>query len=158
MGVEIDIITASAEHMPIVGQLFREYRASVDAEICFATYEEELAGLPAGYERILLAERSTAVAGCVALRRINPEDCEMKRLFVRPEHQGHGLGRILIAAAVDEATRLGFQRLLLDTLPTMARAIELYRAMGFTPIARYNENPHPSTLFFEKRLSPTLFG
>ncbi len=73
----------------------------------------------------------------------------MKRLFVRPQFQGTGLGAKLIHAAIAEARHRGYQRLLLDTLPTMQRAIELYRKLGFQPIARYNGTPHPGTMFFQ---------
>jgi GNAT superfamily N-acetyltransferase len=130
-------------------QLFREYQQSLRADVCFPSFEAELANLPAGYLVILIAWDPTGAAGCVALRRQDADSLEMKRLFVRPAHRGQGLGRRLVEAAIGAARGGGQRHLRLDTLPGMAEAIALYRSMGFEPIRRYNTNPDPGALFFQ---------
>jgi GNAT superfamily N-acetyltransferase len=151
--MELRIGRASLDQMDEVRALFREYRASVDAEICFSTYEQELAALPAGYDFILIASSGQSPVAVVAVRRVSAREAEMKRLFVRASHQGQGLGRRMVQACLEEGRACGYEKMLLDTLPGMANAIELYRAMGFVPIPRYNDNPDPQALFFEKQLS-----
>ena len=150
--MELVISRAGAGDLDEVRLLFREYRIAVDADVCFANYEAELVALPRGYETILLARDGIRSMGCVALRDLGEGSCEMKRLFVQPEAQGLGLGRLLIEAAKQTAIELRYGRMVLDTLPTMGRAIALYRAMGFIPIARYNNNPDRAALFFEQHL------
>jgi len=138
--------------------LMREYagylNASVGGEhICVESLEEELAGLPGAYAEpggaVLLAFAEEDPAGCVALKPLTiaasrPEEhaCEMKRLWVRPEHQGTGLGRKLADEVVEAARRRGYTGMYLDTMPgSMQAAYGLYRSMGFVPVERYNDNP-----------------
>ena len=90
--------------------------------------------------------------GCVALKRLGADACELKRLYVRAAARGGGLGRVLAEAAVAEARRLGYRVLRLDTLPTMDTARALYLSLGFRPVERYNDNPIPGVLFFELTL------
>lgn len=92
------------------------------------------------------------IAGCVALKRLDHEACELKRLYVRPTARGGGLGRLLAEAAIAEARGLGYRVLWLDTLPTMDAARTLYLSLGFRPTERYNDNPIPGVLFFELQL------
>jgi ribosomal protein S18 acetylase RimI-like enzyme len=91
-------------------------------------------------------------AGCVALRRLEDEVCEMKRLWIRPAHQGNGFGRALAMAIIDEARRAGYARMRLDTLPSMTSAIALYRSLGFQPIAPYGPCRVPGLMFLELAL------
>lgn len=145
------------EDLPEVVALFREYADGLDIDLAFQGFAAELATLPGKYAppggRLLLARDATGVAvGCVALRPIDAERCEMKRLYVRPGGRGSGLGRRLAARICDEARAAGYARICLDTLPTMASAIGLYRSLGFRPIDPYVFNPVPGTRFLGREL------
>ena len=135
-------------------QLFREYSAWLEIDLCFQNFEKELAGLPGDYGppegRLLLAYVVSELAGCVALRRIDKGICEMKRLFLRDEFRGRGLGRKLIEAIISEAREIGYERMRLDTLPPkMNDAIALYRRFGFREIGPYYNNPVAGAIFME---------
>jgi GNAT superfamily N-acetyltransferase len=146
------------DELPLVRLLFREYADGLGIDLCFQDFEAELAGLPGRYVRpeggIWLAFLGSEAAGCVAIRRLEPATCEMKRLFVRPKFRGHGLGRQLAEQALAAALHAGYQRICLDTLPSMADAIRLYQFLGFAPIEPYCQNPIPGALFFGKNLDP----
>jgi GNAT superfamily N-acetyltransferase len=137
--------------------LFREYETWIETDLCFQSFARELAELPGKYAppdgRLLLAFQDEQLAGCVALRKIGEGVCEMKRLFLRPDFHGKGLGRRLIDQVVQEAREIGYQRMRLDTLPPrMNKAIELYRRLGFKEIEPYYENPVTGALFMELQL------
>jgi ribosomal protein S18 acetylase RimI-like enzyme len=132
-----------------VRELFAEYARIVDQPCCFVDFERELATLPGDY-KLFLAE---GAAGCVALRYLDRDTAEMKRLYVRATHRGQGLGRALAEAAIGAARKAGCTRIVLDTLPTMRAAQALYRTLAFRPIAPYLKNPTPGALCFELRLS-----
>lgn len=146
---------AHAQDLGEVRAIFREYAEWVGDEICFRSFETELAGLPGRYApaqgRIILAHSGADLAGCVALRPLNPTTGEMKRLYVRPEFRGSGIGRMLILRIVEEARAIGYSALRLDTLPRMERAIRTYRDLGFQEIPPYGENPS-GALCFELKL------
>ena len=98
---------------------------------------------------ILVAREDDEIAGCVALRTLEDDTCEMKRLYVRPGARGSGVGRALVEASLARARELGYATMRLDTLPTMDAARAVYLSLGFRPIERYNENPIEGVLFFE---------
>ncbi len=140
-----------------VRTLFSEYQQGLGVSLCFQDFEAELAGLPGKYANpegcILLAEADGKPAGVVALRALVGDTvAEMKRLYVRPSARGRGLGRRLASAIVDEARKRRYEALRLDTLPHLAEAIELYRAMGFVEIPAYNDNPLSGVRYYEYRL------
>lgn len=136
--------------------LFRAYADSLGVDLGFQHFERELVGLPGDYVpprgALLVAYVDGAPAGCVAVRPLEHDSCEMKRLYVQPAFRGTGLGRTLATAAIDAARRAGYTRMRLDTLPSMGEAIRLYAAMGFEEIAPYRFNPVPGARYLERRL------
>jgi len=131
-----------------VRTLFREYADALGVDLGFQGFDDELAD-PLGFYEVVLVERD---AGSVALRRIDDETCEMKRLYVRPESRAGGLGRRLTEAVIAEARVRGYRRMRLDTLPTMAEARRLYASLGFREIAPYRPNPIAGTTYLELEL------
>lgn len=141
--------------------LMREYASFLGADLTFQGFEEELAELPGKYAppdgalfiaSVSQAEGGQEPAGCVALRNLGDGICEMKRLFVRPEYRGYGLGRLLSERIIGTARELGYRRIRLDTLDRLGEAVALYRGLGFVPIPAYCVNPLPGALFWEKVL------
>jgi putative acetyltransferase len=124
-----------------VRELFAEYARLVDEPCCFEDFE--------AYKLFLLEDD----AGCVALRLLDSQTAEMKRLYVREAHRGKGLGRVLAEKAIAAAREAGCARIVLDTLPKMHEAQALYRALHFRPIAPYLQNPTPGAICFELSLS-----
>ncbi|WP_438026605.1 GNAT family N-acetyltransferase [Sorangium sp. So ce233] len=142
---------SSAEQIAQVRALFLEYQASLDVDLCFQGFAGELAHLPGSYAppsgRLLLCTVEQIPRGCVALQAINSEDCEMKRLYVQPGQRGLGLGRRLVDRVLDEARAIGYRRIFLDTLPSMARAMAMYEALGFKDVGPYRHNPVAGTRY-----------
>ncbi len=137
--------------------LFEEYAATLNFALDFQNFEEELAGLPGGYAPpegcLLLALHRNRLAGCVALRKIGRNICEMKRLFVRPSFRHLGIGKSLAQTVIQEAKKKGYARMRLDTVPSMKEARALYESLGFKSIAPYCQNPVPGAVFLELDLN-----
>ncbi len=147
----------SEDDIRLARGLFEEYAAGLGISLCFQNFDTELANLPGEYAppdgRLLLAFDFDELAGCIALRKVAPTTCEMKRLFLRTEFRGKGFGRKLVQSIIDEARRIGYQQMRLDTLPgRMDDAISLYRSFGFEEIEPYYETPFNDTLFMELKL------
>lgn len=147
----------SPEQITAIRELFLEYAKSLNFSLCFQNFEKELAELPGDYAppggRLLLATYDSAPAGCVALHRLGHEICEMKRLYVRPQFRGKGMGRALAERVVADAREIGYKRLRLDTVePVMRDAVALYRELGFREIAPYRENPIKGALYMDLKL------
>ena len=144
----------SARDMAVARELFLEYAASLGFSLCFQSFDQELASLPGKYAapagRLLLARDEGNWVGCAALRPLEPGICEMKRLYVRPNFRGRGLGRTLTERILAEARGIGYERIRLDTVePVMGAAVALYRQLGFQEIAPYGDHAIPGTLFME---------
>jgi ribosomal protein S18 acetylase RimI-like enzyme len=138
-------------------ELFLEYAQSLGFSLCFQNFDKELAGLPGEYAppegRLLLAEYEGQVAGCVALHKLKPGICEMKRLYLRPQFRGKGLGLVLAEQIIAEARQLAYRRMRLDTVePVMQDAVAMYRKLGFKEIAPYCTNPIAGALYMELEL------
>ena len=142
------------EQIEEIRRLFREYEAWLGLDLCFQGFEAELAELPGKYAppsgRLFLAAVDGKPAGCIALRKLEDGICEMKRLFVREDFRGFGLGNKLIEKLIDEARSEGYKKMRLDTLPgKMAKAAALYRSHGFRQIPAYYHNPYGETFFMQ---------
>lgn len=140
-------------HVDLVREIFSEYQRWLGFDLCFQHFDEELANLPGDYAppsgRLYLAEEDGQIAGCIALREFSPGVCEMKRLYVRDSFRGRGLGRTLATTVIDDARRIGYKRMMLDTLPSMTTAIRMYESFGFVDVASYRENPIEGARFME---------
>lgn len=153
----IDIRPAEfPQHLSLVRALFQEYAERLDVDLAFQGFDDELESLPGKYAapagRVLLAWDGMQAVGCVALRPIERDTCEMKRLYVRPAARGGQLGRRLAERICTDARAVGYRRICLDTLPSMAAAVRLYAALGFRPIRPYVFNPLPGAMFLGRDL------
>ncbi len=154
----IGIVRAeSAAQFEMAKTLFLEYAAALGVDLCFQHFDQELANLAAQYSlptgALFLATVDDDWAGCVALRRWDDEACEMKRLYVREPFRRLKLGRRLATDIIEEARRLGYHRMRLDTLPSMQAAQALYRSLGFREVPAYRHNPIGGTVFMEIELT-----
>ena len=152
------IVRAAAnEELAAAKAMIEEYAASLGIDLGFQGYDEEIAEFPRGYAppdgAVLVAFEGQSPAGVVALRRHDATACEMKRLYVRPNFRGHGVGRALSEEIIRIAAKLGYAKMRLDTLPTMDEAIGLYLALGFREIPAYRFNPVAGAHYLELDLT-----
>lgn len=147
----IDLFTpGSLQELAQTRDIFMEYARSLDVDLCFQDFEQELHNLPGDYAEprgaLILARVNEVIAGCCALRPLDtvdyPNAAEMKRLYVRKSFRGIGLGRQLAQTILDQARRAGYACVLLDTLDDMEAARTLYEDLGFEEIPPYYHNPH----------------
>jgi ribosomal protein S18 acetylase RimI-like enzyme len=141
-----------------VRRLFREYEAFLGVDLGFQNFDEEFAGLPGKYARpdgdLLIGLIGNHILGCVAVRWLGDGVCEMKRLYVRPEARGTGLGRRLALEIIDIARELGYALMRLDTLDRLTEAMRLYETLGFRRTAPYYKNPLQGVVYWELPLVP----
>jgi len=144
------------EDIELAKMLFVEYADSLGFDLDFQDFEEELANLPGDYAGprgcLLLAKYKDQPAGCVALRAFSSSICEMKRLYVRPKFRNLGIGKALAESVIEQARRIGYARMRLDTIPSMQAARALYASMGFREIEPYRYNPIEGAVFMELEL------
>ncbi len=148
----------SVTELTSTAALFRAYAATLPVDLSPQGFSQELQSLPGVYGppggELLLAKRGDHLLGCIALKPLEPPRvAEIKRLFVRPQARGAGVGKALVAAAIAAAVRLGYREIKLDTLPQMQGAIALYKASGFAPIPPYGSHPYPGLVTLGKTLA-----
>jgi GNAT superfamily N-acetyltransferase len=161
MGLELKLAYDSPE---VIGTLFEEYtNMLIDGDSTFEeylriqNYDEELKhleskyGLPFG--RLYLAYYDNQLAGCIGLKRIDEKNCEMKRLFVKPEFRGKQIGNKLVRAIIEDAKAIKYEHMLLDTLPFLKSAIRMYKEMGFYEIDSYNNSPMGTSIYMKLDLN-----
>jgi GNAT superfamily N-acetyltransferase len=148
---------ATAEQFAQVRTLFEEYWSSFGFTPCFQNFSAELAALPGDYVppggRLALALAEGQPAGCAALRRLNDERVEFKRLYVRPQYRGLRLGRELLTWIIAEAKAAGYLELVCDTMPQMADALAMYDRAGFERTGPYSSHPTPGAIFLRLALA-----
>lgn len=154
----IKIITATTqEHYSTANELFNAYAIALGIDLSFQNFQDELKDLPQQYGapkgRLLLAYHNDKAIGCVGVRALEHHISELKRMYIKPEGRGLGLGTILLKASLQAAEELGYSYVRLDTLPEMKAAIHLYESHGFYLIKPYRYNPMENTLFYEKQLN-----
>lgn len=151
-------LTRALQEPEEIRPLFREYTDMILQNVpSFQTYldlqhyDDEIAHLEHKYAppegQLYLARWDGATAGCGGLRKLDGGRCELKRLYVRPTFRGHHIGEALLRQLMDDARRVGYREMLLDTLPFMDSALRLYRRFGFHTIPRYNDSPLDSTIY-----------
>ena len=146
----------TGKNLEYIRTIFEEYAASLDFDLDFQNFREELDSLPGEYAspdgHLLIAMYEDKPAGCIALRKLNHGICEMKRLYVKPQFRGLGIGRTLTEAIIGEAKQIGYALMRLDTVPSMEKARALYVSLGFKEISPYRFNPIEGSQFMELAL------
>ncbi|HEV2389096.1 MAG TPA: GNAT family N-acetyltransferase [Nitrososphaerales archaeon] len=134
-------------------ELIREYSSSLGIDLSYENFEQEMAAFPAPYNRphgrVFLAMDGREAIGVVGVRRLSGLTCELKRMYVRPEFRGLGIGRKLAGRAIEEARDIGYVRMRLDTLSRLKEAVSLYASLGFREIVPYKVNPNKGVVYLE---------
>lgn len=155
----MEITTAKIEEMDIVRALFSEYQQWLGIDLCFQNFEKELHELPGCYQEpegaIFLAKEEGQIVGCIAIRPRAGKEAELKRLYVMPKAQGKGFGKLLLAHALQIAHSMGYESVVLDTLPIMKAAKALYISFGFKKIEPYYNNPLEGVEYYRRDSAQT---
>lgn len=157
MGIKIVYAYDQVEE---VSKLFTEYTdmliendSSFQKYLEIQNYSEEIEhlenkyGLPDG--RLYLAYCDEELVGCIGLRKIDSKNCEMKRLYVRPKFRGREIGNLLVEKIIEDAKKIGYSHMLLDTLPFLKGAMYLYKKYGFYEISSYNDSPMDTSIYMK---------
>ena len=151
--MNIDIAEASSERdIAAVKELFLEYAAFLNVDLCFQNFDEEMDVFPNTYEVLFLARVDGKPAAAIGLKDLGDRVCEMKRLYARPHYQGLGLGGNLCDRLVNEARSRGFHVMRLDTLRRLESAVALYKKRGFVETGKYCDNPVEDVIYMELTL------
>ncbi|MCX7746691.1 MAG: GNAT family N-acetyltransferase [Clostridia bacterium] len=146
-----------AQDIEDVRVLFKDYALTMELDLCFQNFEEELAALPGKYALptgyLLLAKDQDKSIGCVAVRKIDDGVCEMKRLYVKSQYRGMKIGKRLAEEIIEKARELGYDLMKLDTLFTMKEAVALYKLLGFKETQAYTFNPSEDVIYMELNLN-----
>jgi len=156
--INLNIIkVTSNRYIAYVKELFMEYANSLGFDLSFQNFDQELSELPGNYAypngTLLLAVFQEKPVGCVALRKIDEEICEVKRLYVKDKYRGKKIGKSLLNEIVKEATKIGYKYMRLDSLSTMKEAIKLYESTGFKEIEPYRYNPLDGAVYMQLELT-----
>lgn len=150
------ILAETEEDYAAAGQLFREYAAWLNINLCFQNFDQELENLQQMYALpnggIILLKEDALYRGCAGIRRIDEKTAELKRMYIQPGLQGKGFGKKLLEEAVQLAQRCNYKLLWLDTLSHMTPAINLYKKNGFVETEPYYHNPHETVVYLQKYL------
>lgn len=154
--MQLHYVKYSLVELEEVREIFIEYAAFLQVDLCFQDFENELQTLHQVYLPplgcIILAKEDNQVMGCIALKPIGEGVCEMKRLYVRPAARGKGLGNQLVEELIDFAQKVGYKTMKLDTIASLKEAIKLYRSKGFVETNAYVYNPLSDVYYFQLTL------
>ncbi|UCD62598.1 MAG: GNAT family N-acetyltransferase [Candidatus Zixiibacteriota bacterium] len=154
----LEIVPADTpSQLATVRELFLEYADSLNFELNFQSFDRDINELPGKYAppegRLYLARWDGKVAGCIALKKLGPDTCELKRLWVKPAFRGKKIGRALAERVIADAREIGYRKMMLDTIDTMIEAMTLYQSLGFEKTVPYYDNPVKGATHFEKCLT-----
>ena len=150
------VVARTSQHYLAAIGLFKEYAQGLGIDLQFQKFDEELQILPIMYGppqgELWLLGKEPEWVGCAALRRLSPQVCELKRMFIVPAYRGQGWADKMMIQALETARHLGYTYMRLDSLRRLEAAVRLYRRYGFEEIPPYNYNPEPDVVYFEKKL------
>jgi ribosomal protein S18 acetylase RimI-like enzyme len=146
----------NSKYIDYIKALFLQYAEALNVDLSFQNFEDELKVLPGKYSEpegaLLIALEDNEPIGCIALRKIDDETCEMKRLFVKPEYRNMRLGKRLVEEIIKEGKQIGYKSMKLDTLKSMESAVKLYKYFGFKETEPYIYNPIKDAIYMELKL------
>lgn len=146
----------NSKYITYIQALFLQYAEALNIDLSFQNFEDELKALPGKYSEpegaLLIALEDNEPLGCIALRKIDEETCEMKRLFVKPEYRNMRLGKRLVEEIIKEGKQIGYKSIKLDTLKSMESAVKLYKSFGFKETESYIYNPIKDAIYMELKL------